>query len=252
MNPDSKNAQSEADADLREIPKWARRYAQNRTLATVVFFLIIAASVTAVGPLVYFAERAHRAGDPARAVVFIALAAAVVAWILWFRFVSGAGINRRVGQRLYRDEGYASTASIPAASPTYQAPSLPHFLLLFCVLVWYGMSLMRIIPSRQLLPTSAVFMVPFLAYFYAVRFRDKVSPFMLLWPVLYVVHSLLLYLGAPIYIQRGPGGMYEALNLLIPILGYAMIAALTGHLYSRFALRRLRTLAATPESSDGE
>jgi hypothetical protein len=245
-------AAQEAHDGVREIPKWARRYAQNRTLATVVFFLIIALSVTALAPLVYFAERAYRAGDLARAVVFVVLTAVVAAWILWFRFVSGAGISRRVGQRLYRAEGAASTASTPAGSPAYQAPSLPHFLLLFCLLAWYGMLLIGAIPNRQMLPTSALFMVPFLVYFYAVRFRHKVSPFMLLWPALYALHAGSLALGAPIYFHGGPGNLYEGINLVVPTLGYGLIAALAGHMYSRLALRRLRQLAGSPDLSDGQ
>lgn len=241
-----------AQDDLRQLPKWVRRYAQNRTLPTLVFLVIIALSVTALAPLVYLVERAYRAGDLTRAVLFIILSAGVFASLLWFRFVIGARVSRRIGERLYRGEGDVSMRPADPAHAAHEAASLPHFLLLFCVLAWYGMLLIGIIAPGQMLPTSALFMVPFLVYFYAVRFRHKVSPFMLLWPTLYAVHAGLLALGAPIYFHGGPGNLYEGINMVVPAVGYGLIAALAGHLYSRLALRRLRALGAIPESSDGE
>jgi len=41
--------------------------------------------------------------------------------------------------------------------------------------------------------------------------------------------------------------------MLIPVAGYGIVTALVGHLYSRFALHRLRKLAATgPADTAGE
>ena len=69
---------------------------------------------------------------------------------------------------------------------------------------------------------------------------------MMLWPTLYAIHAILLVAGAPIYF----GGKWEALNMFVPVVGYGVLAALAGHIYSRIALRRLRTLATSPETPD--
>lgn len=61
----------------------------------------------------------------------------------------------------------------------------------------------------------------------------------LLWPGLYALHAILILAGAPIVLT----GPWEALNMLIPIAGYGMLAGLASHAYGRFALHRLRRLA---------
>jgi hypothetical protein len=59
-----------------------------------------------------------------------------------------------------------------------------------------------------------------------------------LWPVLYALHAVLLLSGAPILFED----KWEVLNMLLPVFGYGMLSFLAGHLYSRIALRRLRHL----------
>jgi len=180
---------------VRQIPVWAQRYAQNRTLSIIVFFLVIALSVVVLAGLAHAAVRGREAGDSAWAALFAILAAGVFAWILWFRFVAGRRISGRIAEALYRDEGSVWTEPMEEAQTNPQAPCLAHFLLLFCVLSWFALFLLNIISIRQLLPTSAAYMVPFLFYFYGVRYRGVVSPFMLLWPALYGIHALMLALS---------------------------------------------------------
>ncbi len=231
----------------RQIPKWAGRYAQNRTLPTIAFFVVLILSIAVLGVLAYLAGRAYEAGDTRGEVLFAAAAAVTFAWILWFRFVVGRQITRRIGDALYGEEGIALTEPMEQAQEAPPHLSAAHFLLFACAVTWVALVLLEAIPHRYLLAAFALFMAPFTVYFYAVRYRGVVSPFMLLWPLLYTIHALLLALGAPVYISGGPDGVYETLNLLLPILGYGLLAALIGHVYSRLALRRLRALAAPPE-----
>ena len=104
------------------------------------------------------------------------------------------------------------------------------------------LGLMGFLPIKLMQPISAVYVVPFMVYL-SIKLRGVGSPFMLLWPLLYGLHAILLVAGAPIYF----GGKLEALNVLIPMPGYGLIAALTGHIYSRFALKKLRRISASPE-----
>ena len=66
---------------------------------------------------------------------------------------------------------------------------------------------------------------------------------MLLWPGLLVVHALLALAGVRPF-SAEPG----IVTILVPTVGYGAIAALASHMYSRVALRRLRSLAHGPES----
>ncbi len=62
---------------------------------------------------------------------------------------------------------------------------------------------------------------------------------MLLWPTLYALHALLIVCGVPI-VWSPP---WDGLNMLIPVAGYGLLSGLVGHLYSRFALRKVKRLA---------
>jgi hypothetical protein len=116
--------------------------------------------------------------------------------------------------------------------------------------MWSGIGLLKLLPVRLWSSALAIFLVPFLYYVSLVEQRGAVSPFLLAWPALYGIHSLLVALGAPIYINGGPGGLYKLLNILIPTIGYALVCALAGHIYSRFALRRLRMIARSPDAAE--
>jgi hypothetical protein len=248
MTNDSRGSAGRPVEKLREIPQWTERYARNRTLPTIVVLAIVAVSVAPLGPLVYMIEQSQRAGATARAIVLLLLSAAVLTWLLWLGFAGGQRLVLRIADRLYVREGEVLTEPMAQARSRDPRSSPASFLYLFCVLVWSGLWWLKVIPNRLWVPALAVFLVPYLYYVFLVRMRGAVSPFLLAWPALYGIHALLLALGAPIYIRGGAGGVYETLNFLIPVLGYGLVCALVGHLYSRFALRHLRAIARSPEA----
>ncbi len=59
-------------------------------------------------------------------------------------------------------------------------------------------------------PLSVVYLVPFAVYLW--QHLGRPSPFMLLWPLLYGLHAILVLAGVPVYFE----GKLEALNVLIP------------------------------------
>jgi hypothetical protein len=124
------------------------------------------------------------------------------------------------------------------------------FLFMFCIVAHVGLGVMGFTPIEYMQPISALYVVPFIVYLGTIMRRAGVgSPFMFLWPLLYALHAILLVAGTPVRF----GGKLEILNMLVPVAGYGLIAALAGHIYSRIALRRLRALAASAESAgEGE
>jgi hypothetical protein len=57
--------------------------------------------------------------------------------------------------------------------------------------------------------------------------------------VLYGAHAILLLAGAPVAFPP----RWHMLDLVVPVFGYGLIAILVGHMYSRYALRKLQRIA---------
>jgi hypothetical protein len=93
-------------------------------------------------------------------------------------------------------------------------------------------------------PVSALYVVPFLVFLYLWQ-RPIISSLALLWPILYAIHAILVVAGVPI--QFGKPWIF--LNMLIPVFGYGFLTYMIGHLYSRYALRRLKTAAHLQENT---
>jgi len=240
----SEKNNNEKEQDVRSIPTWIRRYAQNRTLPVAVNLLVFLAAFLAIGGLSYLTAWAYVSGQRVLAAASGLVLIAFMLWWLWFSFVGAARFTRRITERLYRAEGEVSVGPAPDQVVGRVSLWVP-FLFAFCILASVQLGGMGFIPIRYMQPVSAIYFVPFVCYIGS-RSGTTGSPLMLLWPALYALHAILLVAGAPIYF----GGSYEALNMLIPTVGYGLIAALAAHIYSRFALRRLRRLATSPETPD--
>ncbi|UCC69028.1 MAG: hypothetical protein JSV79_03655 [Armatimonadota bacterium] len=229
----------EADDGVREIPTWARRYAQNLTLPVVVSLVIFAVASCMFGGLSYLTAWAYVNDKRVLAgASMLVLCAFAVSWV-WFSFVGGTRIMRQITKQLYRGEGSASVGPPLGPGAMSHPPTLIGFVFMFCVLASVGLGLLGFLPTRYMQPISAVYVVPFLCYI-GLKVCRGGSPFMFLWPALYAIHAVLLVTGVPI-------GMGPMLDMFVPTVGYGLIAALAGHIYSRVALRRLRRLAASPE-----
>ena len=226
----------ERDSDVREIPKWAQCYAQNRTLSFVVCQLVFIAGAVVLGGLSYLTGLAYvREQRTLTAVGVLALAGGVAFWI-WFSFFGAARFVGDMAKWLYRREGQVSPE---------QPLGLVHggysmwvvFAFVFCALASMGLELLGYIPERLMQPVSAVYVVPLMLYL-GWKLRNQSSPFMFLWPVLYAIHATLIAAGIPI----SRGLMFD---MFFPVVGYGFVAGLSGHIYSRIALRRLRSLTSS-------
>ncbi len=122
-------------------------------------------------------------------------------------------------------------------------------MLLVGILTEMALTGLGILPMKYMQPASALYLVPAIALILSSPgVRATGSPFMMIWPGLYVLHAGLVVAGAPIQFQ----GHLAMLNMLIPVVGYGFIAALAGHIYSRYALRKLKEAASGAEGEEGE
>ena len=93
------------------------------------------------------------------------------------------------------------------------------------------------IPVKYFLPFTALFVVPFGVYQYFIM-QPRLGPVILIFPILYAIHAILIIAGVPIFLT---GTFAIPLNMLIPIV-YNFLAFMLGHLYSRYALKKLKGL----------
>lgn len=230
---------------IREIPKWTRRYAQNRTLAVVVSLAIFLAGAAVFGGLSYLTGWAYHAGRRTLAASSMLALCGFAVWWMWFSFVGGARIIRSLSERLYQGEGGVSVGA-GAGRVEGKGIQLGAFVFVFCVIASVGLGFLGFIRIGLMQPISALYVAPFLCWLGMKLHRAGVgSPFMFLWPALYGIHAILLVTGVPI-------GMGPMLDMFVPTVGYGLVAALAAHVYSRYALRKLKRLAATAGPSDEE
>ena len=235
-----------AEDDLREIPKWARRYAQNRTLPVVAFLVICTVGSCVFGGLSLLTVWAYVEDKRVLSAVSMLVLCGFAAWWVWFSFIGAGRIIRSITERLYQGDGGVSVGAWAGIGESKGPPLLVTFVFLFCVLASIGLGLLGLYPITLMQPISALYVVPFLCYL-GLKMRRVGSPFMFLWPGLYGIHAVLDVAGVPVRFW----GDFHALDIFAPMVGYGLIATLAAHIYGRVALRRLRALAASPESLQG-
>jgi len=246
---DTQNDMPQNVEKLKEIPKWTRRYAQNRTLTIFVLMLIITLFSMLIALLVAFllglSLAGFRKGDIILGCVGIAVLIAVLAAIAKFYlfiFAKFGGKNKGlldqiVDRWIYGREGTASMPMPEAAKKTKWSEILASIAYMVCILASMNLAMRGYIPNKYFIPLTALFVVPFNIYLYFIQ-RPRLGPVLLLCPILYAVHAILIIAGVPIYFT---GIFAVPLNLLFPLI-YTFLTYIIGHFYSRYALKKLKGL----------
>lgn len=232
-------------ADPRLIVQWARRYAKSRTISFLVQWVFIVVMVAVIALTASFTIMANNAGNMVQVYVSAALLMLAIIVLSWFSASSwGADLVFRVTQWLYGQEGYVSYAEELGLDrrQRWLMTALSGGLVIYH-LVGALLVIFRLLPFDLLQPYSAAYMVPFLIYMIWVQ---KLGFWAWFWPVLYGLHAVLLAAGAPVSF---PGDL-KVLDMVVPVFGYGLLAILIGHLYSRYALYRLRSLARSGLDAD--
>ena len=222
--------------DPEGISKWARAYAQNRSLGVVVLIIIFLMLCVAIGGSSLLAGVAYRSGNMPLFWVSIAVLVSAAGADVYISIPRWGGkLLERIVQRLYAKEGNVAF-SPPAERGKVWGPVLGACFGI-CILTSVLLGVAFEIPSKYMQPISALYVVPFLVGLWLLM-RPMAGYPALLWPLLYAIHAILILSGAPILFT----GPWDVLNMLIPIAGYGMLSGLVGHLYSRVALRQLKRL----------
>jgi hypothetical protein len=250
MNSKQNSKSQDQNAEkLKQIPKWTRKYAQNRTLTILVltamlglFSMLIAAIV---GFLLALAVAGFRKGNIVLGctgtVVLAAVLAALVKFYI-FIFAKFGGKNKGlldqiIDRWIYGQEGFTSMPQTKLTKKRKFLDICLGIVFMVCILGSMQLAMLGYISVKYLLPLMALFVVPFGVYQYFIM-RPRFGPVILIFPVLYAIHAILIIAGVPIYFT---GTFAIPLNMFLPII-YNLLAFMVGHIYSRYALKKLKDL----------
>jgi len=249
MNSKQNNKSQDQDTEkLKEIPKWTRKYAQNRTLTPIVLMVMLMLfSMLFAGGMAFLLVLAVAGflkgnivlGCIGTAILVVGLAVIVKYYIAFLKKYGGKNrglIDQLIEQRIYGKEG---TASIPLPKITKKMRGLDYLVGAICLIYMLGVNhlcMMGYIAFKYAQPLSALCFVPAFVFEYFLLLRPKAGPLVLIWPILYTIHAILILAGVPIFFT----GYMRFWNMFIPLVGYFLLAYMIGHLYSRYALRKLK------------
>lgn len=233
-----------ANQDLRQLPLWTRRYARNRTLGVIVSLLAFAMGFGAIGALSWLVAQAGRAHSiPLVVLAGTALLAFCGLWI-WLSLGAMTPYLVRATRWLYRHEGDVTLCPLPATTAP-RRQGLAAALLVGLPLVALIVAA-AYLPPRYHQPLTALWAIPFLTGVWWLQ-RGQMTPLLLLWPALYAAHAVLILAGVPLTFS----GPLQALDILVPMVGYGLLTGLVAHLYSRYALARVRWLGRAAKGEGG-
>jgi len=234
---------------LKEIPKWTRKYAQNRTLTilvlmvmTVLFGMFVAFLVGFLLALVFagFSKGNVVLGCVGIAVLVAVLAAIVKFYIFMFAKFGGKNkglLDKIIDRWIYGREGFASIPMPAATKKKKWSEILAAIVYMVCLLGSMELAMLGYISDKYLLPLMTLFVVPFNVYLYFIQ-RPRLGPVLLICPILYTIHAILIIAGVPIFFT---GTFAVPLNMFLPVI-YTFLTYMIGHAYSRYALNKLKGL----------
>lgn len=237
--------------DPREIAKWAEQYARSRTIPFLVQWVFIVALVLVIGTLAYVAIAAYQTHHTKLMWTCMGVIALTTLALMWFSAAKWGGEQIwRISQWLYGKEGYAAYSGGDRAQRMRRAWWLPVVcgglgVYVFVIAILAGL---RHLPMSYIQPLLALYMVPFLSVMIVTQ---RLGVWAWVWPLLYGLHAVAILAGAPQLTDKWfPFGIL--FDILAPIFGYGLIALVAGHVYSRYALRRLKALVRSGMAEDGE
>ena len=252
--------QNSADESRSELPVWAERYAQNRVLPFILwlFGVPIFSMILAMGWCLILLLT--RGGHPALIIILsIVYFAGVVAVVLWMT-VTGrlSRIFQSLTEKLYRQEGSAVPTSpgrrVSQRRQMYVGMvggfAFPWLLML---VMFFFLQVLKV-PPAYIQPAMATLIVPALIVLALVG-EDNPKWLGLIPPVLYAMHAVLVLAGVRLSVfgvsdlARGdlilPTGP-QLFDVCMPLAVYMLLSLIARHIYSRYALLRLRIAALSP------
>jgi hypothetical protein len=258
---DSQQNQVSQDQDtLKEIPKWTRKYAQNRTLTIMVLLAMLMLFSIVFAGLISFplglASAGFRKGNMVLGYVGIAVSVAVFVAMLIFIVITlkkFGGKNRGTLDQLIDKWTYGKEGTVAVSKPKSSKKkicleivmSVTWFILFFGS--WH-LAINGYIAYKYLQPVSVLYIVPCVVCGWYFWQSPRMGPIYLLYPILYTIHAILIVAGVPIFFTTENFCIF---SICLPLIGYGFLPFIIGHIYSRYALKKLKTVAHLQENNNG-
>jgi hypothetical protein len=219
---------------LKEIPKWARRYAESRTVPLIIFSMVFIACFGMVSLSVYCFLKGR----------FILAAIMMVLYLATFIYLLITGDKH--------EARYFTKTGIPQSDSVKQIRKfLPLPLIAYCIFSII-MEMCGVFPAHLRVPISAAFVCPLLIF---ANWRWARGSFIgYLWAALYGGWAIAILLKVPVLTfseggipQLKPG---DEMYLAVSVTG--VITGLVAYIYSRYALKKLKTITHLQEETNGQ
>ncbi len=203
---------------LKEIPKWTRKYAQNRTLTILVLMVMIClvSGVTAFS--LAFTMTAFMRGKLILAgigtAVSVAIFISLIVFVAKFGGKNRGLIDQKIDKRIYGKEGTASVP-VPKSSKKRICLEIVSGVIFFICFFgsWY-LAMEGYIAFKYLQPVSALYIVPYIVCGWYFWQSPKMGPIYLLHPILYAIHAILIVPGVPLFFT----GNFCIFSICLPLL----------------------------------
>ena len=215
---------------LKQIPKWARRYTESRTIPMIVRLLVVLALAAAV----FFGVYCFLHGWVVLAAIMVGL---YVVGFIYFVITCD-----RYEARYFTKTGIPQSESVKQIRKYMPLPLIA-FVIISVVLEQRG-----VFPHHLSVPISAVYLCPLLIF---ANWRWAHGSFIgYLWAGLYGAWAIGILIGVPLLTFQG---LWAGREVLVAIIVTGLITGLVAHIYSRYALKKLKQVAhLEKETANGD
>lgn len=236
----SLSARDPAKTLHEDVVTWTRRYAGARVVPMLIRLLVYAVLAIGIGLPARMSRFAAASGHDVVAFVSLTTALAAAALLVYLTLVplGRRSMSRFVGvmsDRIYGAEGRV-TLEGPVAPPAGRGKFLVGIAFALCILGSIYLESHALVPPRYSQPLTALYVIPVLLYLG--RSSGRMAPAAILWAGLTAFHAALTLAGVTWLIDA----RFTAINRVVSTFGFGLLSALVVHLYSRYALKRLRSL----------
>ncbi|HIJ69876.1 MAG TPA: hypothetical protein HPP87_00765 [Planctomycetes bacterium] len=216
---------------LRDIPKWAKRYAENRTLHMFIFFIAYLILLGAIFLSVHFFLK--RNFIPA--LIMLGL---YIVGLIYFLITCDKNAA-----------SYYAKTGVPESSGLKKMGKYLSLPLIAFIIFGIIMEQRGIFPAYLRMPFSATFICPLLIFANWRWMKSSIIGY--LWTTLYGAWAVAIIFKVPIltFSQGGQLNPGDEMYLAIPVTG--VITGLVSYFYSRYALKKLKEAAHLQENNNG-
>ena len=215
---------------LKEIPKWARRYAESRTAPMIIWHIVFIVSFG----LVFFGVYCFLKGRFILATIMMIL---YVATFIYFLIT----YDKHEAQ-------YFTKTGIPQSESIKQIRKFLPLPLIACVVIDVIMEQRGVFPHNLSVPISAVYVCPLLVF---ANWRWARGSFIgYLWATLYGAWAIAILFKVPILTFSEGGQLKPGDEMYLAVSVTGVITGIVAYIYSRYALKKLKTAAHLQENTN--